>query len=257
MQTEHAPVVSRAVLIRHRGLQRRQHQQGLALYVILILVLLAVILALWASRTAVFSEMIAGNDADYQRAFEAAQAMVQDAKDDIYINLYAKDKASTRNTAAVVQYPAVQSNFMEWASGLAGEATGCKSGVCLRRTGAENFWEDETHLATMLPVGARYGQYSSNQAGANTNPILAFTASNKGAWYWVEPIPFKGATLGDTTGLLQSSATVPIEADMLFRITALALGIKGASSNDTDIGKRSPTVAVIQTIVALPASKGE
>ena len=32
----------------------RQRQQGLALYVILILVLLAVILALWASRTAIF-----------------------------------------------------------------------------------------------------------------------------------------------------------------------------------------------------------
>lgn len=235
----------------------RQRQQGLALYVILILVLLAVILALWASRTAIFSEMIAGNDADYQRAFEAAQAMVQDAKDDIYINLYAKDKASTRNTTDAVQYPAVQTNFIEWASGLSAEATACKSGVCLRRTGAENFWDDETDLAAMLAVGARYGQYSGNAPGAHTNPILSFSAANKGAWYWVEPIPFKGAELGNTTGLLQSSATVPIEADMLFRITALALGIKGASSNDTDIDKRSPTAAVIQTIVALPVSKGE
>lgn len=238
-----------------RGAVHRQ--QGLALYVILILLLLAVILALWASRIAIFSEMIVGNDADYQRAFEAAQAMVQDAKDDIYINLYAKDKASTRNTAAVVQYPAVQTNFIEWTSALGGETTGCKNGVCLRRTGAENFWEDETDLGRMLQAGARYGQYSGNLPGAHTNPILAFTASNKGAWYWVEPIPFKGAELGNTAGLVQGASTTPIEADMLFRITALAFGIKGASSNDTDIGKRSPTTAVIQTIVALPASKGE
>lgn len=37
----------------------------------------------WASRTSLFNEMLVGNDADYQRAFEAAQALIQDAELDI------------------------------------------------------------------------------------------------------------------------------------------------------------------------------
>ncbi len=41
------------------------------------------LLALWAARTSLFNEMIVGNDADYQRAFEAAQALLQDAELDI------------------------------------------------------------------------------------------------------------------------------------------------------------------------------
>ena len=58
-------------------------QRGISLYVVIVLVLLSTLLALWASRTALFNEMIVGNDADYQRAFEAAQAMIQDAELDI------------------------------------------------------------------------------------------------------------------------------------------------------------------------------
>jgi len=61
----------------------RKNQRGIALYVVIVLVLLTMLLALWASRTAIFNELIVGNDADYQRAYEAAQAMLEDAKTDI------------------------------------------------------------------------------------------------------------------------------------------------------------------------------
>ena len=61
----------------------KKHQQGIALYVIIVLVLLSMLLALWASRTALFNELIVGNNADYQRAYEAAEAMLEDAKNDI------------------------------------------------------------------------------------------------------------------------------------------------------------------------------
>lgn len=253
------------LLTRSRGLRHAhplhaptvRRQQGATVYVILIMVLLSAILGLWASRTALFSELITGNDADYQRAFEAAQAAIQDAKDDIYLNLYAPGKAATRSGNAHIQYPAEPAGFMTWAASLTALPTGCQDGVCLRRTGAENFWEDETALASMLAVGARYGQFSGNPPGTHSNPILSFTAANKGAWYWVEPIPYKGAELGNTSALVQGTAPAVVEADMLFRITALALGLKESSSNDTDVGKRSKTMAVIQTTVALPVNKGE
>ena len=244
-------------LAKARGPAAHRPQRGVALYVVMLLVLLTVVLALWASRTALMTEIVTGNDADYQRAFEAAQAMVQDAKDDIYGNLYAKGKALTRGATLGMQYPTAQSNFQEWSAVLRGEATGCLQAICLRRTGGDNFWDDEASLVAMLPKGARYGQFSGAQASTHINPVLMLRAANKGAWYWVEPIPFKGAEVGDVARLVQGLGNLTVETDMLFRITAIALGLKGSSQDDKDLAKRSPTMAVIQTVVALPVNKGE
>ena len=61
----------------------RPRQQGVALFVVIVFVMLSMLLALWASRTSLFNEMVVGNDADYQRAFEAAQTLLQDAELDI------------------------------------------------------------------------------------------------------------------------------------------------------------------------------
>ena len=67
----------------YRPSGRRQRQRGVALFVVLVLVMLAMLLALWASRSAFFNQLVVGNDADYQRAFAAAQAMLQDAEFDV------------------------------------------------------------------------------------------------------------------------------------------------------------------------------
>ena len=58
---------------------RPHRQQGVALFVVIVFVMLSMLLALWASRTSLFNELVVGNDADYQRAFEAAQSLLQDA----------------------------------------------------------------------------------------------------------------------------------------------------------------------------------
>ena len=55
----------------------------MALFVVIVFVMLSMLLALWASRTSLFNELVVGNDADYQRAFEAAQALLRDAELDI------------------------------------------------------------------------------------------------------------------------------------------------------------------------------
>jgi type IV pilus assembly protein PilX len=62
---------------------RQRKQRGISLFIVIIFVMLSMLLALWASRTSLFNELIVGNDADYQRAFEAAQAILQDAELDI------------------------------------------------------------------------------------------------------------------------------------------------------------------------------
>ena len=46
-------------------LHSRKHQQGISLYIVIVIVLLSTLLALWSSRTSIFNEMIVGNDADY------------------------------------------------------------------------------------------------------------------------------------------------------------------------------------------------
>ncbi len=68
---------------RPRPLHQRRYQRGISLFIVIVLVMLSMLLALWGSRTSLFNEMIVGNDADYQRAFEAAQALIQDAEFDI------------------------------------------------------------------------------------------------------------------------------------------------------------------------------
>lgn len=61
----------------------RRFQNGVALFTVIVFIMLSMLLALWASRTSLFNEMVVSNDADYQRAFEAAQALLQDAELDI------------------------------------------------------------------------------------------------------------------------------------------------------------------------------
>ncbi|SHF10934.1 type IV pilus assembly protein PilX [Lampropedia hyalina DSM 16112] len=58
-------------------------QQGIVLFIVMIVVLITSLLVIWASRSSFFNEIVTGNEADYQRAFEAAQAMLRDAELDI------------------------------------------------------------------------------------------------------------------------------------------------------------------------------
>ena len=60
-----------------------RRQRGVSLFIVIVFVMMSMLLALWGARTSLFNEIIVGNDADYQRAFEAAQALIQDAEFDI------------------------------------------------------------------------------------------------------------------------------------------------------------------------------
>ncbi|MEO8248504.1 MAG: PilX N-terminal domain-containing pilus assembly protein, partial [Burkholderiales bacterium] len=56
-------------IVRRRG---RLRQRGVSIFVVLVMVLLTTLMMLWAGRTALFNELVTGNDSDYQRALEAA-----------------------------------------------------------------------------------------------------------------------------------------------------------------------------------------
>ncbi|WP_184858292.1 PilX N-terminal domain-containing pilus assembly protein [Acidovorax soli] len=235
----------------HRPL--RPQQRGVALFIVIVFVMLSMLLALWASRTSLFNEMVVGNDADYQRAFEAAQALLQDAELDIRREF----PDGTPCTAATCRdfvgsadkIPLDPQEVNPLLATLDTQATKCRSGLCTKRTGRQDFWNytsatnppppdlksGEVRLEDMTQptVGARYGQYSGAAQGSvasPANPILqwnAATPNNQGGWYWIEILNYADAKRGviyqpDEPELLRLS----LRPNVAYRITALAYGRK-------------------------------
>ena len=235
--------------------QRRPRQRGVALFVVIVFVMLSMLLALWASRTSLFNEMLVGNDADYQRAFEAAQALLQDAELDIRGENADGSVCTAANCrdkiGAAPKIPLETQDITPLLATLDTTATKCSYGLCTKRTGRQDFWNKkdgnglltgEIKLADMTKenVGARYGQFSGAVAGKNdkteeiANPILADrSADNRGGWYWIEVMHHdessknSGLIVGDpsanSTGLLRLN----LKPNVVYRITALAYGRKG------------------------------
>ena len=249
-----AAIFSRAAMAR-RAPRHRANQRGVALFVVIVFVLLTMLAALWASRTALFGEMIVGNDADYQRAFEAAQALLQDAELDIREEhadgtpwrqsdaartLNAPCEANSdicRTKADLPRPPETAEDLGDLLAHLKTQSTGCQHGLCLKRTGNQDFWNDATTLTAMTAanVGARYGQYTGAKKGDSSNPanpILQQTGAGKGGWYWIEVLPYdqssksSGVIVGGSGSTNLDLLPLNLKPHVVYRITALAQGLK-------------------------------
>ena len=249
-----AAIFSRATMAR-RAPRHRANQRGVALFVVIVFVLLTMLAALWASRTALFGEMIVGNDADYQRAFEAAQALLQDAELDIREEhadgtpwrqsdaartLNAPCEANSdicRTKADLPRPPETAEDLGDLLAHLKTQSTGCQHGLCLKRTGNQDFWNDTATLTAMTAanVGARYGQYTGAKKGDSSNPanpILQETDAGKGGWYWIEVLPYdqssksSGVIVGGSGSTNLDLLALNLKPHVVYRITALAQGLK-------------------------------
>ena len=249
-----AAIFSRATMAR-RAPRHRANQRGVALFVVIVFVLLTMLAALWASRTALFGEMIVGNDADYQRAFEAAQALLQDAELDIREEhadgtpWRQSDAARTLNAPCVANSdicrtkadlprpPETAEDLGDLLAHLKTQSTGCQHGLCLKRTGNQDFWNDTATLTAMTAanVGARYGQYTGAKKGDSSNPanpILQETGAGKGGWYWIEVLPYdqssktSGVIVGGSGATNLDLLPLNLKPHVVYRITALAQGLK-------------------------------
>lgn len=236
-------------------------QHGATLYVVIVLVMLSMLLALWASRTSIFGEMIVGNDADYQRAFEAAQALLQDAELDIRRensngSICISDGSNPylcRKGIAPYGMPSEEQDVTLLLANLESISSGpqCRHAVCAKRVGKQDFWSntDESKGITLAqmenagvpsdtskpPIGARYGQYTGATIGATSNPILAYRGDDplRGGWYWIEIMRYDSQTASSSnliateTGM-SSTQYLPLQLDIniVYRITAVAHGIK-------------------------------
>ena len=226
----------------HRSSSASTRQRGVALYVVAVVLMLAMLLALWASRTALLLERLAHNSADYQRAFEAAQAMLEDAQQDIALHLSAHATATARSPHTLA-FPRTAQDWHTWAQAVQSlPPPHCAYGLCLRRAQGMDFWNNHSALLQMLATGARYGSYTGSSG--SQHPTLSIQTPQQGAWYWIEPFLLDPAHPASCTH--PAATATCIQAELGFRITALALGLKG---NITSTG-RSSTMAVLQSVVA-------
>ena len=204
----------------------QKKQRGISLFIVIIFVMLSMLLTLWASRTSLFNELIISNDADYQRAFEAAQATLQDAELDIrgensdgsFCTPNDNDgNICRRTTAEKIPLEAQEVGTLladlSDPSKIPSDSPKCKNGNCIKRADRpdmndkQDFWNntDSTkgitltqmtgvHTGTTIPVGARYGQFTGASLGDDSNPASPIlrdrSSANQGAWYWIEILPY-------------------------------------------------------------------
>ena len=248
---------------------KHQRQRGVALFIVIVFVMLSMLLALWASRTAWFNELIVGNNADYQRAFEATQALLQDAELDIRGEAPNGAPCTAQPCRAfmpsALQFPSESKEINPLITTLDGKSTKCQDGLCTRRTGRQDFWnyakEDtpinpaantalgEVPLSALMAVGARYGQFTGAQLGtseAPANPILADRTDGQGGWYWIEVMPY--SEKAKTANLIVDTSTnqlaLNLDVYVVYRITALAYGRKRNENGEP------ATMAVLQETYA-------
>ena len=195
-------------------------QHGFSLFIVLTMLLLSALLAVGGARTTQLLESMAGNQRDYQRAFEAAEAALLDAERDIrqlafdattqtYVACSALVTSPCRKAAEGRVFPDRDTG---WMTAYVGEGTNsCERGICYfagtdsvgAASGSEayQFWTRSAHADQY----AAYGRF--------TGAPKAGSAALASAKYWIEVIDRK------------NTSDKP-----LYRITAISTGARTGSA---------------------------
>ena len=224
-------------------------ERGIALFVVIVFVMLSMLLALWASRTAIFNEMVVGNDADYQRAFEAAQSLIQDAELDI--QQFDTTGYRADDNAALT---AVYDNNIVGFSNERSTSPFCENGLCVKRRGRQDFWNNHTDTTEANDPevsfeqmtrannagkrgGARYGQFTGAKKPDEDDPLFPLL---RNGWYWIEVLSYADPDAVGGAGLIVNddpNAAAPtdlldlrLKPSVVYRITAWARGLKPNST---------------------------
>lgn len=209
---------------------RLHMQRGASLFTVFILLLLTGLLVLGGLRISVFNESIVGNQADQQRAYAAAEALMQHAANDIYTN---GPHCSTENC----RYPRDVSDFINLAHTLEGKCgTGevgsdSPKGVCIPVTPNDRVFQvdyigkkpnKEKAEAQMISASAlNYTSFAST--GGNPGSANLALSDNKGQ-YWVEVFRY---SINPSAQFDTSTLPIPDETyPFVFRITVRAEGLK-------------------------------
>lgn len=222
----------------------KKKQSGVSLFVVLIIVLLTAILVAMGFRSSQFNEIATGNTAEYQRTYEAAQALVRDAELDIMRMSATGNPCSGANCRAYgtitdadtgsggkMFFPmpdsltVVQSALYDNKNS---GGTGCIAGICYPLLDSASqpyaFWDNATDVAVLKDRAAHYGQFTGGNYGSvsdKSNPRLIPT----NAWYWVEVLPYDASS-----GIFSGTELAPTDMNIIYRITALVEGTRNTRS---------------------------
>lgn len=221
-------------------------QQGIALIVVMVMLLLATIVVLGSTRLGWLNERMVGSKSDHQRAFAAAEALIRDAERDIK-GLQADGSTPCRKDPAFVGcrpfatgapfFPQSLSDLDLLRERLPTSASGCLRGICLPATTStltRDLWT--TKLADMTAgsgddaVPARYGEFTGLDPASTGNALLQWSrpgvtpAVAARAWYWVEVFLYTEAA--GMAALSQHHLSPDPKQPFVYRITAYVQGIK-------------------------------
>lgn len=224
-------------------LPSKRAQQGVSLFVVLIVLLLTLLLVLGSLKVAGFNETIVGNQSDAQRAYAAAEALLDAAQRDIRANGRACGLAECRFPRDPDEYELLRVRI-----GLDACGSGANDrGVCVPSapepaTGDPVadyvFNVDRVGVSgnpQSLATGASYDAYAPAPGGGAAS-VFADASAGVGASavdlsltgdrgrYWVEVFHYN--TLA---GALAPTADIPVPDGtypFVFRITARAVGLK-------------------------------
>jgi len=177
-------------------------QAGFSLPVVMVTALLATLLVLTASRTALLDEAATGNESDYQRALEGAQALLREAESEIQREDSSLPAAASTDRHA---YPRSRAELIALQARLGTSTPSCAAGLCIPDRIPPRFWGDRAALEAMKKVAVSRTQ----------------------GWYWVELLHYdtSAATAGGEAERLAPDADQPY----IYRVTAVGRGRKPAT----------------------------
>jgi type IV pilus assembly protein PilX len=226
-----------------------QLQYGISLIMVMLILVLVALTSLSASRSSFFNETVTANEADYNRALSAAEALIRDAQLDIL-----GETAAGTPCSVVADFIGCRPSptglptlaepfFPEDAKDAAVLKTAlnnvCALGICAPQAWPanalpDNFWMTPATLAANAANAATYGQFTGAAPAATGNPILTAVNPARRAWYWTELVDFSVSLCIDPANAPLCVNRPGADRPFIYRITAVAQG-------------RGNTLAVIQT----------
>lgn len=198
-------------------------QQGVALLVALVVLLLSALVAVGAARTSLLNESLTGNMTDQQRAFAAAEALLRDAQDTVVRHLQNSGAApatdflpNTNNQRFLPQSAQEYNQLVIALRAQAGTGAPCRLGYCAFEpdpsTPLGNWWATTADLNAMWSLGASYGQHTGATAPGGNRAL----ANGR---FWVEVYHYS-----------KSAATQAAPPDdrhpFVYQLTAVVRGLK-------------------------------
>ena len=264
-------------ILRHPA---RHRQRGVSLFIVMVILLLSLLVVLGALAVASLNESIVGNQSDAQRAYGAAEALLDAARLDILLNgryceggknSYFKD-ANGNAAGCTARYPVDNRNStlppiaMDTCSSSAPY-----EGICLSKSPSDSYFSTgnidmNTNSTAQIwrnvpPNGAPNGIPYNNQyinavqgkavySGGTSLTKTDSTATDNGidGVYWVEIFQAGSAAMTPNPSLASSNAPPLPDSTYpyIFRITAMAGGLRKGIALAGGSGHSDATVSVLR-----------